>query len=177
MLQDLSHLVRDLRSFEVINQAMSSKFKGSDAFKLCRKQQVTCDALKKWNIEVFGFSNVKIARLTEKIRNIQMKETRNWRSKAQYKDELNDLKVSLSNHSFCSYSFKVCACTCDVNVSFWSHSFSWVKRELNFVAHYLAKCTCDIDSVLCYRNSFLPAEVCDAWRKDCLFLLFDRSWF
>ena len=98
MLQDLSHLVRDLRSFEVINQAWSSELKGSDAFKLCRKQQVTCKALKKWNTEVFGFSNIKIARLTEKIRKIQMKETRNWRLKAQYKDELNEwlLKVSLN---------------------------------------------------------------------------------
>ena len=104
---------RDLRSFEVINQAWSSELKGLDAFKLCRKQEVTCKALKKWNTEVFGFSNIKIARLTEKIRKIQMKETRNWRLKAQYKDELNEwlLKVSLSNHSFCSYSFKVYVCT------------------------------------------------------------------
>ena len=102
-------LVRDLRSFVVINQAWSSEFKGWDAFKLCEKQELTCDALKKWNTDVFGFSNIKIAWLTEKIRKIQMKETRKWRLKAQYKDELNEwlLKVSLSNHSFCSYSFKV----------------------------------------------------------------------
>ena len=79
-----------MSSFEVINQAWSNELKGSDAFKLCRKQQVTCKALKKWNTKVFGFSNIKIARLTEKIRKIQMKETRNWRLKAHYKDELNE---------------------------------------------------------------------------------------
>ena len=98
----------------MINQASSSELKGSDAFILCRKQEVTCKALKKWNTEVFGFSNIKIARLTEKIRKIQMKETRNWRLKAQYKDELNGwLLKDLSNQSFCSYSFKVYVCTCE----------------------------------------------------------------
>ena len=62
-----------LRSLEVINQAWSSELKGSDAFKLCRKQQVTCKALKKWNTKVFGFSNIKIARLIEKIRKSKWK--------------------------------------------------------------------------------------------------------
>ena len=82
------------RSFEVINQAWSSELKGSDAFKLCRKQGVTCKALKKWNTEVFGFSNIKIVRLTKKIRKIQMKETRNWRLEDQYKDALNECMVA-----------------------------------------------------------------------------------
>ena len=87
----------------MINQASSSELKGSDAFILCRKQEVTCKALKKWNTEVFGFSNIKIARLTEKIRKIKMKETRNWRLKAQYKDESECTCVHV-NVSFCSYS-------------------------------------------------------------------------
>ena len=74
-------LVRDLRSFVVINQAWSSEFKGWDAFKLCEKQELTCDALKKWNTDVFGFSNIKIARLTEKIEKSKWKrpETGDWK--------------------------------------------------------------------------------------------------
>lgn len=42
---------------------------------------ITQDALKKWKKEAFGFSNLKITQLTEKIKEIQTKELieESWR--------------------------------------------------------------------------------------------------
>ncbi len=54
---------------------------------------------------------------------------------------------------------------------FLSCSFSWVRREANFVAHAMAKFASAFSSLfppICFNLSALPQAVWDAWSRDVL---------
>ena len=59
----------------------------------------------------------------------------------------------------------------------FSHfSFSWVKRDLNFVVHALSKCSCNIGNFLCCNNSSHSFSVWNGWNRDLIFILLVVQW-
>ncbi len=58
---------RDFKSFDVVDKAWGEEVKGTECFKLCRKQQATRLALERWNKEEFGFGRVRINDISNQI--------------------------------------------------------------------------------------------------------------
>lgn len=65
----------DPRCLEVVKIAWQKETVGNDCFKLCKKQFLTTSALRKWNKDIFGHCQARIAELTTEIERIQCEIT------------------------------------------------------------------------------------------------------
>ena len=63
--------IRDPRCFSVIENAWNEDVCGSNFTRLCKNQEVTRQALRTWNKEVFGLCQVRINTLIRKISDVQ----------------------------------------------------------------------------------------------------------
>jgi hypothetical protein len=83
---------RDPRSLDIVKEAWVTEAKGSECFKLYRKQYNTQMALKKWNREVFGHCLHRIDSLMLQIQQIQQNEAteENHRNEACLQYELSE---------------------------------------------------------------------------------------
>ena len=66
--------MRDFKSFNVVDKAWGEEVKGTECFKLSRKQQATRLALKRWNKEEFGFCRARINDISNQILKVQQRE-------------------------------------------------------------------------------------------------------
>lgn len=84
--------IRDPRCFVVIENAWNEDVIGSNFTRLCKKQEATRQALRKWNKEVFGLYQVRINTLIQKISNVQSANpsNSNGRSEAALQAELRE---------------------------------------------------------------------------------------
>ena len=60
----------------------------------------------------------------------------------------------------------------EVGSSFLSCTFNWVRREVNGVAHALAKFASPLRSSLCCTSSSIPRSVWIGWNHDVSLLSF-----
>ena len=77
--------IRDPRCYSIIDNAWNEDVRGSHFTKLCKKQETTCKALRKWNKEVFGMCQTRINSLIHKISEIQRAEPSDWNGNIEAK--------------------------------------------------------------------------------------------
>lgn len=68
----------DPRCYSIIDSAWNEEVRGSHFTKLCKKQEATRKALRKWNKEAFGLCQMRINSLIHKIFEIQKAEPSDW---------------------------------------------------------------------------------------------------
>ena len=66
--------IRDESSSQVVEGAWNIPVKGSQSFKLMKKQRMVCQELKKWNRNYFRYTRIRIKELESLISELQQKE-------------------------------------------------------------------------------------------------------
>ncbi len=91
----LAAWTRDPRCKGVIDSAWNEEVRGSDCFRLYRKQFFTCEAFKKWNRCVFGHTQERIKALSLQLQEIQetVPSEENVKVEANLRLELNEWLV------------------------------------------------------------------------------------